>query len=526
MDTDIDDTTSTAMLVVDYTQGFGSFDFYPYEFPDGVPRHVSSLGRQRFKNNLKIVDPADTMSNSNALDDEPFPFMRLPLEIRRMIYGFALAKMFPGRHLHLHRDAVGSGVRFVVDDTVFSPQQPEADHYGLRVLGRPESRMVDARTSTSDTFYRMDVFETYKVIREVEGDRGQRGLEDFNDLQFPFPVGWAGSRPPGDVARDLKVMPEKSDESDCASDCSSEDSGASEVDPDITSNEMPLYHPPAVGVTIHRAMHPDPHCDVRLHVPDYDYYLFEDPAGPYPDFVPDEEDSWAKNIDDCTCHYRLPDDYYDIFHLSQVCRQFTAELGSVLWADATIEVREPAVFGMLVRARPAALGLVRRVVLHVSCFGDFNDVDIEAVREVCLFFSKEEEAGPDGGAGKRLRSFTVVLSVPNSISTADSRTNNTNNSWTGADTGSGTSGVYYSFSAAAEARVRELAAVFRALEMAEGASFHVRLGRGLPTVFPDLLGPESDGLQAVIEHISGDISEAWMPACIVRGRERRKGIYV
>ena len=434
--------------------------------------------------------------------------MQLPLEIRYKIYSILLARLFPGRHLHLHQSSITGGVRFVVNDSPYSPSRPEGDcYYGLRVVGGPGDRTVDDCISTNDEFYRRDVLETHRAVRAVEEKRrtgGDGGNDDVEEYQFQS-TSLESSHPP--------FLCGRSEEEDS---CSGFDSGSDssfEADAEydkydtdgeirkcpISDMDVPLHQDPAaVSVTIPRMMDPEPECNPRWHDPDYDYYLFEDPAGPYP-----HEEDFVGDIDDCMCYYRTPNDYRAVSELSRVSSQFTAELGSVLWANATIEILEPAVFGVLARTRPAALGFVASVVLHLACYGDFCDTQVEMVRGVCDFFNASVTENP---RSRKLRSFTVVLSM----------TKPTGGGTTSTGTSMGTDDAVYSFGATAEARMAELAVVFRTLEMADGASFHVRFGRGLPPAFPTWNDQGTRDLRAVMGRITVDIREAWMPACIVR----------
>jgi hypothetical protein len=186
----------------------------------------------------------------------------------------------------------------------------------------------------------------------------------------------------------------------------------------------------------------------------------------------------------------------------------------MLWANATIEILDPAVFGVLAHTRPAALELVRGVVLHVACFGDCFDTEVGAVRDVCDYFNRLAATDDVAGGGKKLRFFTVVLSMdklpPAGTTTSEEP-----------DDGGGA----LHNSAAAAARIEELATMFRGLDLEDGASFHIRFGRGLPLKFPSRSDPDQGArdLQAVLKHISGNVREAWMPTCIRAKEEETLG---
>ncbi|KAK0610861.1 hypothetical protein B0T14DRAFT_314764 [Immersiella caudata] len=488
---------------VDYTQGFGSFDFFPHD----TSLNVRSLP-------WRVDDTCISSSERSNVVKGPktFPFLRLPLEIRRRIYRFLLARLFPGRHLHLHENAVADGIRFVVEDTEYSPGWFEVD-YDLHVPGPAENRTVDDRGTSDATFHYIDVLDTYKkstaydklqrqshaTAAEEADDPDNRDIMDI-DPNFRPSLGWLGTdnflrqaRQPTWVDnlrnRSRWELMEGTDDESESSNCSmadSDDCWDSEIQSE--ADHFDTKHRHAVNVTIGRVMHPDPFCDVRCHDPDANWFSYESPDGPYPD--PDLETPAAPPsgelesftgtpndpADRCTCDYRTRDDYRAVHQLSRVSKQFTAELGSVLWANSTLEIREPAAFAVLARTRPEALWLVRSVVLHVSCCGDFSDTDTGLVKLVCdFFFPKSVAAGEEAS---RLRSFTVVLSVmskavpPGFRHPEDQRR-------------------CYNFADTARERMKELGEVFRSLEMRPGASFHVRLGCHLPTVFLDRSEPGS-----------------------------------
>lgn len=416
--------------------------------------------------------------------------MRLPLEIRYMIYRILLARLFPGRHLHLPRSAITGGVRFVVNDSPYSPSRPEGDcFYDLRVLGRPGDRTLvedDSISTNDDLSLRSSGFLFLSDRSEEEGSSccsGSVSSSEEADVKYD------------EYDTDGEIRPR----------------------PISNMDSIALLHQnaaAAVSVTIPRVMDPDPECNPRWHEPDYDFYLFEDPAGPYP-----HEENLVGDMDDCKCYYRSPDDYRAISELSRVSPRFTAELGSVLWADATIEILEPAVFGALVCTRPAALDFVTGVVLHLAFYGDFCDTQVEVVRGVCNFFNGASAAAAGNDPRERkLRSFTVVLSMDKPLTSSGGTTTSTSATMGGAG-----DDAAYSFGATAETRMAELGAVFRTLEMGDGASFHVRFGRGLPPTFPTWNDRGTRDLRAVMGRITGDIKEAWMPTCIVREQNKIPG---
>ncbi|KAK0726070.1 hypothetical protein B0H67DRAFT_572295 [Lasiosphaeris hirsuta] len=399
--------------LVDYTQGFGSFDFFPRAFPETVPRHVSTLQR--------------TPRQAAAAVSAPFPFVRLPLEIRIKIYQILLSRLFTGRQL-LYSNKIGGGVWFKVNDSPYVPGWLEVD-YEARVMGLPEHRNVDQYdVGFDDPPRRVDVFETYKsIVRDNSG--GQQSRE---------PRGWVATRDCGDPP----CMSESEEET------SSSSSSSCYSAPSSPGNINPL-HP--VDVTIERAMDPDPECLPAWH---------------------GEEDY---DIDDCTCHYRTPDDYHHYLHLSQVSRQFTAELGDCLWQNATVEFVEPSAFSLFARTRPATLSRIRAVVLHLQYHGDVFDTPCETLRETCKLVS---------GTFTALRFFGVTLSTVLTLQR----------------------GTAFGHDVA-EKRIEEAAGVLRELlEVRVGCEFEVRLDGRYP--WGSLISPGER------ESFLRTLRETWLPYCL------------
>ncbi|KAK3356362.1 hypothetical protein B0T25DRAFT_536586 [Lasiosphaeria hispida] len=366
--------------MADYTQGFGSFDFRPRASPETVPRFVST---QRRNPRLPAVLPA------------PFPFMRLPLAIRTKIYQILLTRLYPGRHLHLHKDAVNGGVRFKVNDAPYVPGWLEVD-YGLQVTGYTDSQSHQPVIKDSPSGQGIGIGSSSDV-----GSDGERSIVD--DIESDY-----AQSSPGSVS--------------------------------------PIHF---IDVAVERSMNPDPECDPACH---NDY-----------------------SIDDCMCCYRTPDEYYECLELSQVSRQFTAELGMSLWQNATVELVEPSAFLLFARSRPSTLPHIRGIVLHVQYHGDPFDTPAETLREICAFVTEN----------LTVRFFTAVLSTDLILRQ---------------DASSGHE--------LAKARLQEAGAVFRGLEI-DGV-FDIRLNPEYPLGH---LAPPKEK-----ESLLGALREAWLPP-LVRGRK-------
>ncbi|KAF4634815.1 hypothetical protein G7Y89_g3288 [Cudoniella acicularis] len=102
---------------VDFTQGYGSFYFGPRRDDEIRPRSATANWRVRWDQSKEDVIKADEASGTE--DPEPFPFMRLPLEIRLKIYYILLSRLHGGHNEDLPKMARSHGIRFKVADGEF-----------------------------------------------------------------------------------------------------------------------------------------------------------------------------------------------------------------------------------------------------------------------------------------------------------------------------------------------------------------------------------------------------------------------
>ncbi|KAH9205652.1 hypothetical protein DL95DRAFT_451121 [Leptodontidium sp. 2 PMI_412] len=314
----------------DYTLGFGSFDFFPYDF-DPCPRYVQA----QMHSDLRPIS-GDTRPWS-------FPFMKLPLGIRNEIYKILLARLYGGRHDDLHKDAVGSGIVFRISDGQYHPGYPEV-HYDLSITGNPCERNVEQSGEPSDPLRLVDVFATYEAMQNNAG----------GDIQEP--KGWIASRP---TSAQLLELSESTGEDVETSEDDSEDDSDDLVQPPTENYQ----HRQPVEVTIARAMDPEPECSDEVH-----------------------DSSWR--LDDCNCYYRTPADYDFVRDLSQVSPHFTRELGACLWENATLDFLDPAAFFLFFKTRPAIVPYIGGVVLNIQCHGDLYDILTPVLAGICDFASK------------------------------------------------------------------------------------------------------------------------------------------
>jgi len=305
-----------------FTQGFGSFDFFPYEYEcESLPRAISTQSLEG-RGYSTLGGPTD-----------PFPLMSLPVEIRWKIYRFWLARLFSSRIDGVPPGASNSGICFRLSDSGYDPTT-QVDHHGH--------------------------------ILYAVGDPGQRGTPS---LQLPSYVDpWlesanqsraGGAMEDGSVGSEESIMDTSSDDSsDTGSD---QNDGAADI-----SREPRRYE-----LNIERSMHPVHDCK-----------YCGTPSSLGSDAM-SEENYW--NLDDCSCDYRSPNDYEDVRILAHVSRAFTKDLGECIWHGSTLDVLCAEVLIPFLRDRPAVVPLIKGVILHVEYWGFAYETLTETIKEICDF---------------------------------------------------------------------------------------------------------------------------------------------
>jgi hypothetical protein len=247
------------------------------------------------------------------------------------IYSHLLEGLKGGRHDGLERvePLDGNGIHVRLEDGQFIPcVSDDTPGDGLFVEGDPTDRAATTRGLLSPTEE-----ERWNVAFSERGDTSQMDIDKLESMI------------------DETDIP--NDEESCSSEVSDEDYG----------DGSPYHTRQPYDLTIERSLDPSPECEVEYHQQD-----------------------WL--LDSCACEYRTPDDYEFIRRLSQVSATFTRELGACLWTGATLEIREPEAFLFFVRDHPAALPLIRAVVLRLRCDGDWGDECTTTIDKICHVVSE------------------------------------------------------------------------------------------------------------------------------------------
>ncbi|KAK0724355.1 hypothetical protein B0H67DRAFT_103008 [Lasiosphaeris hirsuta] len=351
---------------VDFIQGFGSFNFAP------PPSLLSEVG---FQNRGKKIQYLPDQTFESSLLPSQFPFMKLTPEIRRRIYRCLVSELYNDENDGLDGQYPNAGLRFSVVDRPFSSDKPENNvSFPVAITGAPDQRNIDPRRGATGG-QPIDLFEMYKSIRAGE----------FEEDDPNLPPVWQQLR--------------NSDANESSSEEEAEFSGAEDLGSDWDSDEA------EVVVNLRRSKgpttttqtdqlptnnSPQPRCTVMIQnrvednpdCPAHHYYEkganhAEEGARCRCDSVPPEFRRGK-----CVCVYRLSSAYEHVRCLGEVSRQIAAELGECLWANATVEFDGPETVFAFAAERPAALRLIKSVVLGVDCAGwalDTTTADLDAV---------------------------------------------------------------------------------------------------------------------------------------------------
>ncbi|KAK1760237.1 hypothetical protein QBC47DRAFT_2561 [Echria macrotheca] len=318
------------MKAVDYTQGFGSFLFEP----------------------LEDVDVGVRWTGSAPVTASDFPLMKLPLEIRRRIYGF-VSEGLRHRHNDVHERSPGfpePGIRFrVVDHTFDEVMTDEKDTLPGQVQGAPSERNVDHRTGPEDTT-RVDLFEIYKSVRTGE----------FHEDNPNLPSNWRALRDdPMDYDSESEAV---SSDADDDSDWDSDDVEMKDST-SITNTDGLTVKPRRCAIIVKRP--------VEKSCPQHGQ--------------PELQQKGGKRASKCLCEPIDTSIYDDIFNLGQTSRQVARELGQTLWTNATVEFDGSQEFFSFLTDRPNALAHVGGIILVVECnsaVADTEKKDLEAIFKV------------------------------------------------------------------------------------------------------------------------------------------------
>lgn len=340
--------------------------------------------------------------------------MSLPLELRRKIYKYFTDALVGGGEGHLDAPQLRNGVRFRQVDRGWNPR-PSARRqnyvYDIRIPERPGQRNVDTH-GPREGIQRVNILEIYKDIQS-----GQ--LVDENT-----PTGWSASgrrdehyqmldgdeNATGGQNRCRHTPDDDGDMTDYSDDSwtsenaimtfATDDGDTDETDTDeladigqlrlrrlrCTLQIGPLA--PSHGCCVH-SPHPLRKKDAPAHC--CCAGLAFNHAGNY---------GLKCNDKASPCYFIGEEDCKPLRMLAQVCPQITHKLGQVLWDNSSVEFKGPQSFLDFAAERPAAMPLVRGIVLNVDLNGfPALDTRTEDLERMLAFVSEH----------CNLRSFAVKL---------------------------------------------------------------------------------------------------------------------
>lgn len=376
--------------------------------------------------------------HSHLLTRRPISLLDLAPEDRARIYQSLVDELRSrpeGDALDAQLSSTVPGIHFILADKTFDIDFPNANDPFVAVVAQPPTeRNIDHRVDPGEPPQRLDVLETFKALRSGEIDR----------LDPTLPPCWrtksCGFRVPDDpmdVTPDDGDQSESEDEeseaelSDDRSDSSGWDSDNAEV---IVNLRRAQQQPGEAG------WQPDALLSARLAQQSDDAPMSDDNPRPTPPLrimidpraalgeicpvhrpTPTARPYHKHHV--CGCFTRHPSVYDDVRALAQSHPTVAAELGSLLWRDAVVEVEDPAALLRFAQERPAAMPLVRGLVLTLDCAGTDMDTrtgDLEGVvemverlgvrfRVVVVKLHTAVTAGEESAVGRRLREWGALV---------------------------------------------------------------------------------------------------------------------
>ncbi|KAK3348893.1 hypothetical protein B0T25DRAFT_231346 [Lasiosphaeria hispida] len=376
---------------VDFTQGFGSFNFAP-------PLFTSS--DLIFRKPDKKIYIQEQPFASGPLPEQ-FPFKQLPPEIRRRIYKCFASELCNDENDGLDARYPNTGIRFFVTDRPFDSDKPEKDaSFSIVVAGAPDQRNIDPRPGANEG-RPINLLEMYKAIQTGE----------FEEDDPNLPPAWQNIRNSDANEPSSEEEAESSGVEGSESDWDSDEAEVAvnlrhgNIATSTQTNQLPTASQPRCAVMIKDRAQDNPHCLVHH----YHWRGHPEKEGDrcYCDSIPPTHNS-ARRMAKCLCSYRPPSSYDHIRRLSQVSKQIAAELGECLWANAMVEFDGPEIFFTFAAERPAALRLIKGIVLRVDCIAGALDTTPVHLGGVLEFVSARMDVL---SFGVRLYTFLDALRV-------------------------------------------------------------------------------------------------------------------
>ncbi|KAK1833967.1 hypothetical protein QBC39DRAFT_369590 [Podospora conica] len=419
----------------DLTQGFGPFDFVPSDthcFEDMMDddtkylQRVYPSGIAKLENGGVALDGADVSMR-------PMSLLNFPPEDRNRVYQSLVDELRnrpEGDALDTQLSSAAPGIRFIIADKTFDAAFPSAtDPFVAVVAQPPNERNMDHRVDPGDPPQRLDVFETFKALRSGEIDRQDLSLphcwRKTPRLHFSIPDDQLSKTHDDDDDEPDSSEESEAELSDAHSDSSGWDSDQAEV---IVNLRRAQQQPDG--------WQPDALLSARLQESEDTAMTDDDPRpGPAPLRMmidpraaldekclvhkPAVPSAKRYSIPVCSCFSRHPSVYDDVRALAQSHPTVAAELGALVWRDAVVEVDDPAALLRFAQERPAALPMVKGLVLTLDCGGtdlDTNTGDLEAAVEmverqglvfkmVVVQLHTDLRAGEESSVGGRLREW-------------------------------------------------------------------------------------------------------------------------
>ncbi|KAK2812900.1 hypothetical protein FQN50_000921 [Emmonsiellopsis sp. PD_5] len=325
--------------VVDYSQGYGHFLFWPHETSDCDDGPLEEYP----------ADPESIMDSSTS-----FPLMKLPLEIRHRIYYYLLVPLSESFYKDVPEMKGKKGIRFAVSDETYDCfcQKPDFSHSTTR----PNRRNMGLENP----------FELYRAVVEGTATEEQAnfaqsvGLFDNTERELLRLAGDEAQWMSGGTSCDSAVATDD-DESSIESNLSEHQIDRMKSLPDHTQ-EVDGACRCIYTLQVHRE--PIPGDDVSAN-------------------TVDSMES-AREFDCECCGYQ---DYTPIRPLFYVSHKFTEEIGEYLWKNAIIRFETPECFFSFIAPRPAILPHIKLIELRLQYHDDWFDTPTETVVAILQFIS-------------------------------------------------------------------------------------------------------------------------------------------
>ncbi|CAG8958093.1 hypothetical protein HYFRA_00000438 [Hymenoscyphus fraxineus] len=366
--------TALVLYAHDYTQGYGSFDF--------LPHHQRWVEEQ--------LRPLAISQNSIT---EPFPFMRLPSDVRIRIYTILISSMFATLEPYFPKVSVAPRIRFTLRGLDWYPSEENNGDSNFTVTSR---YLPDDPRNDPDYFL--------NLYKDLKDDTALR-------VQFNPSLGWSDFKNTEEEEEEYNGEMTDSDESDDddeASEAEYASTGGPDRDslPSLDSEDASLSsgehsNSEEEYSTQKDEKEVDLDGDIKLSycmeiegtMKEVDKMVEKDVNK-----MVEEDIKTTKGVDgqgledemltikaddvhvpergfrleiDCD-QYSANDrprrgfyNYEAVRRLTHVSRQFSQEIGACLWHNSVLQLEEPSIPVLFIKNRPAALQHVKGIILNL-----------------------------------------------------------------------------------------------------------------------------------------------------------------